>query len=119
MSMPILSGSPDAVAPRVSKTGWLKRHSVSGADQRSAMLLLLPMLAVLFAVAVFPVVNSLWTSLFDIRLTRASGSFVGLGNYLAIFRDPDFWAAVWRTLSFTVLSVFAIMVIATEAAAQP
>jgi multiple sugar transport system permease protein len=114
MSAPPMSGSPDVVVrTRGSKPGWLKRYSVSGADQRSAMLLLLPMLVVLFAVAVFPVINSLWTSLFDIRLTRAGTPFVGLDNYIAVFRDPDFWAAVWRTLAFTVSSVLAIMVIAT------
>ncbi|CAB3807215.1 carbohydrate ABC transporter permease [Paraburkholderia fynbosensis] len=92
---------------------WLARHPVSAADQRSAMLLLLPMFVVLLAVAVFPVLYSLWTSLFDIHLTRMDAPFVGLGNYIAIFRDPDFWAAVGRTVWFTVVSVLAIMVIAT------
>ncbi|HTH62641.1 MAG TPA: sugar ABC transporter permease [Paraburkholderia sp.] len=116
MSTPVSHPTP-AVAPRVrASRGWLARHSVSAADQRSALLLLAPMLAVLFAVAVFPIVYSLWTSLFDIRLTRAHSTFVGLGNYVAIFRDPDFWAAVGRTAAFTVASVAAIMLIATPVA---
>jgi multiple sugar transport system permease protein len=69
---------------------------------------------VLFAVAVFPVLYSLWTSLFDIKLTRMNNvSFVGLGNYVTTFRDPMFWAAVRRTAWFTVSAVVAIMVIAT------
>ncbi len=92
---------------------WFARHSVSASDQKSATLLLLPMLVVLFVVAVFPIVYSLWTSLFDIRLTRMSAPFVGFGNYLETFRDPDFWAAVVRTVWFTLGSVLAIMVIAT------
>lgn len=92
---------------------WLARHAVSGTDQRSAMLLLLPMFIVLFAVAVFPVAYSLWTSLFDIRLTRRSAPFVGLGNYAAIFQDQGFWSAVGRTAEFSLISVLAIMVIAT------
>ncbi|ABE35849.1 binding--dependent transport system inner membrane component family protein [Paraburkholderia xenovorans LB400] len=93
--------------------GWLARHSVPAADQRSAMLLLLPMFVVLCVVAVFPIVYSLWTSLFEIHLTRMSTTFVGFGNYLQIFRDPSFWAAALRTAVFTVGSVAAIMVIAT------
>lgn len=116
MSTPVPHPRP-VVAPRMrARRGWLARHSVSGADQRSALLLLAPMLAVLFAVAVFPILYSLWTSLFDIRLTRAHATFVGLGNYVAIFRDPDFWAAVERTAVFTVASVVAIMLIATPVA---
>ncbi len=93
---------------------WTARHAVAISDQRSAMLLLAPMMVVLFAVAVFPILYSFWISLFDIHLTRAnSGSFVGLGNYVQTFRDPMFWAAVKRTAWFTVVSVLAIMVIAT------
>jgi len=87
---------------------------MSASDQRSAMLLLSPMMAVLLAVAVFPVLYSLWTSLFDIKLTRMNNvSFVGLGNYVTTFLDPMFWAAVGRTAWFTVSAVLAIMVIAT------
>jgi multiple sugar transport system permease protein len=93
---------------------WLAKHSVARADQRSAMMLLAPMMVVLLAVAVFPVLYSLWTSLFDIKLTRMNSvSFVGLGNYVRTFQDPMFWDAVGRTAWFTVVSVLAIMVIAT------
>ncbi len=41
-----------------------------GYDERSAALLLLPVFIVLLAVAVFPIVYSFYTSLFDINLTR-------------------------------------------------
>jgi len=116
MSTPVPHPTPAVAPPARASRGWLARHAVSGADQRSALLLLAPMLAVLFAVAVFPILYSLWTSLFDIRLTRARTTFVGLGNYVAIFHDPDFWAAVGRTAVFTVASVAAIMLIATPVA---
>ena len=90
------------------------RLPVSRYDQRSAMLFLVPMMAVLAIVAVFPVGYSFWISLFDIKLTRPSRTpFVGFGNYLHVFQDPLFWGSVGRTASFTVMSVAAIMVIAT------
>ncbi|RQU38949.1 sugar ABC transporter permease [Burkholderia cenocepacia] len=93
---------------------WMARRTVSGSDQRSAMLLLAPMMTVLMAVAVFPVLYSLWISLYDVRLTRPNHvPFVGLGNYLQTFADPMFLSSVVRTTSFTVMSVSAIMVIAT------
>jgi len=90
------------------------RFPVSRYDQRSAMLFLLPMMAVLAIVAVFPVVYSFWVSLFDLKLTRPNRvPFVWFDNYARIFHDPQFWESVTRTASFTVMSVTAIMVIAT------
>lgn len=90
------------------------RFPVSRYDQRSAMLFLLPMMAVLAIVAVFPVVYSFWVSLFDLKLTRPNRvPFVWFDNYGRIFQDTQFWESVMRTASFTVMSVTAIMVIAT------
>jgi multiple sugar transport system permease protein len=86
---------------------------VSRYDQTSALWLLAPMLAVLSVVAVFPVVYSFWISLFDLRLTRPHRvPFVLFENYAEIFQDELFWSSVWRTTSFTVMSVTAIMAIA-------
>ena len=86
---------------------------VSRYDQASALWLLAPMLAVLLVVAVFPVLYSFWISLFDLRLTRPHRvPFVGLDNYLEVLQDELFWSSVWRTTSFTLMSVTAIMVIA-------
>lgn len=89
------------------------RYPVSAYDQRSAMLFLAPMMLVLLAVAVFPVVYSFWISLFDLKLTRPHRvPFVWFGNYAHVFSDSEFWASVARTASFTVVSVAAIMLIA-------
>lgn len=78
------------------------------------MLFLAPMMLVLSVVAVFPVLYSFWISLFDLKLTRPQRvPFVWLGNYVKVFQDPLFWDSVLRTTNFTVMSVLAIMVIAT------
>ena len=90
------------------------RFPVSRYDQRTAMLLLVPMMIVLAVVAVFPVLYSFWISLFDLKLTRPQRApFVWFDNYARVFQDSLFWESVWRTASFTVMSVAAIMVIAT------
>ncbi len=92
---------------------WLTLPS-SRYDQYSAMLFLAPMMAVLMAVAVFPVIYSFWISLHDLKLTRPHRvPFVWFDNYIKIFQDQLFWESVLRTASFTVMSVLAIMVIAT------
>jgi multiple sugar transport system permease protein len=86
----------------------------SADDQRNAMWFLLPMYLVLGVVAVFPVVYSFWISLYDLKLTRPHRvPFVWFDNYLKIFSDPLFWESVGRSASFTVVSVVAILLIAT------
>ncbi|MBL0932653.1 MAG: sugar ABC transporter permease, partial [Alphaproteobacteria bacterium] len=60
----------------------------SSYDERWAMLLVLPVMAVLAIVAVYPIVHSFYTSLYDIVLTRPHRTpFVGLANYMAGFCD--------------------------------
>ena len=69
-----------------------------GTEQRTAWLMLSPMIVVLGVVAVFPVVYSLWISLFDLRLARPHRvPFVGLGNYAKLLGDDLFWTSVART----------------------
>ncbi len=75
-------------------------------DERSAFLLVLPVFLVLLAVAVFPIAYSFYTSLFDINLSRPMRQpFVGLGNYVDILQDDQFWIAVQRTTLYTVTTV--------------
>ncbi|MET4577276.1 carbohydrate ABC transporter permease [Ottowia thiooxydans] len=100
-------------AKKPQRRPWLTLPS-SRYDQHSAMLFLAPMMAVLMIVAVFPVIYSFWVSLHDLKLTRPNRvPFVWFANYVKIFQDPLFWESVGRTFSFTVMSVLAIMVIAT------
>ena len=89
------------------------RYPVSAYDQKSAMIFLAPMMLVLMVIAVFPILYSLWISLFDLKLTRPNRApFVWFDNYALIFQDPMFWSSVGRSTSFTLMSVSGIMVIA-------
>lgn len=86
-------------------------------EERSAFLFILPVMAVLFAVAVFPIVYSFYLSLFDLKLTRPHRvPFVWFDNYLTIFQDPLFWTSVTRTVSFSLMSVTAVVIIGTAVA---
>ncbi len=77
-----------------------------GYDERSAALLVFPVVAVLLVVAAFPILYSFWVSLHDIVLTRPlRRPFVGFDNYLRVFDDERFWVAVARTTVYTVVTV--------------
>jgi multiple sugar transport system permease protein len=82
-------------------------------DERSAYVFVAPLAAVLFIVAVFPIVYSFYISLFNLKLTRPwKVPFVGFANYQEVLTSAMFWASVERTVIFTVMAVIAISIIA-------
>ncbi len=106
-----------AIATLASATGgrrsrdWLARRF--NYEERSAGLLLAPLLIVLATVAVFPVAYAFYISLFRLKLTRPNRvPFVGLENYSLLLQDPTFWTAIQRTAYFTVLCVVGVTIIA-------
>ena len=73
---------------------------------RTAWVLLLPMLAALAIVALWPLSRTIWFSLTDATLSDLSAAaYVGLDNFVALLADPDWWRAVVNTLFFTAVSV--------------
>lgn len=89
------------------------RRTLLGYDERSAALFLLPVMAVLMAVAVFPILYSFFLSFFQIRLTRPNRTpFVWFDNYTDLLSNDMFWLSVGRTATFSVVSVGAIAIIA-------
>lgn len=84
-----------------------------GYDERSAALFLTPVMLVLMGVAVFPILYSFYLSFFRIKLTRPNRTpMVWFENYTDLFSDGLFWTSVWRTVTFSVVSVSAIAVVA-------
>jgi len=89
-----------APAARPTRSGELSERALG-------LALLAPMLLVLLLVIGYPLVDSLWLSLHRANLANPEQGqpFIGLGNYIRAFGQPDFWYAIQRTLYFTVLSV--------------
>lgn len=70
-------------------------------DRRLGILLLLPAIALIGGLILYPFLNSFWLSLNQINTITLSGSFVGLANYREVIADPEFWRAVVNTLVWT------------------
>lgn len=74
--------------------------------RRWAWIFVLPMLAVLAAVAGWPLVRTIYFAFTDAVLTDMSTwQLVGLENFRLLAADADWWTAVRNTVRFTVLSV--------------
>lgn len=70
----------------------------------TVLMFLFPVL--LFLLAIFiPFINGIWTSMTDAKLYQSTVNFIGLGNYIELFRDPSFLQSVLVTLKFSVLAL--------------
>lgn len=73
---------------------------------RNAYFLVVPLIALLGLVEVYPLAYSLYLSVTNYSL---SGSFVGLSNYASLFSQVDFWDAISTSVLYsagsTVLSI--------------
>lgn len=105
----------DTVASAATETGKMSSPSSARDEKRkllatrgwrlsdapAAWLLILPVL-ILFGIAVvFPLIDTIRLSLFDIK-GLAKPKYVGFGNYVRLFSDPAFRNTLWTTLVFTV-----------------
>jgi multiple sugar transport system permease protein len=85
------------------RRGWFKEE-FGDPERRAAYYMVLPALIIVVAVAFYPVMYGIVLSLTDSTVT-AFGSFVGLENYVEMFKNPDFLQGLTNTIIFTVASV--------------
>lgn len=98
----------------------MARHSgLTRQRTRAAWAFLAPMLAVLAAVALYPLIRTIWFGFTDASLTSIGDArFVGIRNYLewldygdgngewlGLLVDARWWSSVWNTVRFTLVSV--------------
>lgn len=73
---------------------------------RTGWLLMAPAMVVLLIMTIAPSLYLFGASLFRFNLTQAElAQFVGLGNYLAIVQNADFWQSIIRTVAFVAMAV--------------
>ena len=91
-----------AVAEVQSHETTLKRKNIRFSPWRPGpFVLLVPALASIGAVSVYPVLLGLWLSFRDTTLASPTDTFIGLGNYRQIVSDGQFWNAWTHTIQFT------------------
>ncbi len=79
-----------ATATRI--VGW-QNSFIAYVSSAPAMIIVAVFLA-------FPVLFAAWQSLFEVSPLSREQPFVGLGNYIAVFSDPQFWSSLRRTAVF-------------------
>ncbi|WP_369141057.1 carbohydrate ABC transporter permease [Modestobacter versicolor] len=75
-------------------------------ERKLGWLLAGPALAVMLLVTAYPILQAVYDSLFDYRLTDPDNrSFTGLSNYGVILTDPTWWTSILVTVFITVVTV--------------
>jgi multiple sugar transport system permease protein len=80
------------------------RRSFLGSEARLAYTILTPTLLVLLFLVVYPFCMAVYLSLQN-KMVGAPGRFVGLANYLELFRDEVFLRTAWNSVVYTVVAV--------------
>ncbi len=71
-----------------------------------------PAVFIMLLVTAYPMVNALYLSLFEYRLTDPTHrKFIGLSNYLIVLKDGLWWQDVFTTLAITVFTVVVELII--------
>lgn len=107
MSAPTLdrptAGGPEGREPSSPRGGISDR---ARAERKLGWLLAGPALVVMLGVTAYPILQAVYDSLFDYRLTDPTNkSFTGLTNYYVILTDSLWWQAIAVTLLITVVTV--------------
>jgi ABC-type sugar transport system permease subunit len=88
--------NPESTRLRPSRTPWRQLLA--------PVLLVVPMLASLLAVSLYPVLRTIWMAFRNTSLETQSDQFTGLANLRRLARDAMFWQAWRQTLEFTAVT---------------
>lgn len=66
---------------------------------------ILPGMLVVILLLIYPVISSIFYSFTNKNLIKPAYTWVGLGNYIAILSDKDFWNSFFNNLKWTALSL--------------
>jgi multiple sugar transport system permease protein len=96
-------GPPAARGPGAAKPGRF-RMPPAWRQLLGPVLLIVPMLAALLAVSLYPVLRTIWLAFSDASLETQGNHFTGLANLHRLQHDAIFWKAWRQTLEFTAVT---------------
>jgi multiple sugar transport system permease protein len=105
--------SETAVRPRTDTSATEAHTSKPWTHGLPAAGFLAPFLILYLAFIIGPALYGLLMSFFNTSLVKPGlGSFAGLGNYAEALQSSDFWAGLWHTVWFTILTTPPLIVLA-------
>ena len=84
--------------PGIGGTASLERREIA-----LGWALVLPAVAIIFALIIYPITYNIYLSFFDVNPVGGN-TYVGLSNHAAVVTDPYFWRAVTTTLIYVIFT---------------
>lgn len=100
--------------PRSGNRPRLRTRARQG--QASNYLFILPSIVAVLALLIYPVGSSVFFAFTDKHLLRQTFEFVGVENFTFVLTSPDFWAAFWTSIRWTVGSILGQLILGFLAA---
>lgn len=105
------------VAPRPARTSPVaqvqQRPDAKKAENTAGWLFSLPFLILYVAFLIGPTLYGLVMSFFNTTTVKGGlGGFVGIANYREALGSNEFWASMWHTIAFTIISTPILVVLA-------
>jgi len=105
--------SETAVRPRTDTSAAHARAAKPWTHGLPAAGFLAPFLILYLAFIIGPALYGLLMSFFNTSLVKPGlGTFAGFGNYAEALQSSDFWAGLWHTIWFTILTTPPLIVLA-------
>jgi multiple sugar transport system permease protein len=83
---------------------------------RAGWLLVLPAVALIAALSLYPVAYGIWLSFYNKHAFFPGEQFIGLANYAAVLADEEFWRSLRLGLAYSLSTIVLQLVIGTGAA---
>lgn len=74
-------------------------------DDHAPGFMLLPAVAAVLIVSVYPTLKTVGMSFFDKQLLKTEEPFIGIANYIEALGDREIWQTIFNTLFFSVVSL--------------
>ncbi|OIB59044.1 carbohydrate ABC transporter permease [Natrialba sp. SSL1] len=107
-----MSYASDFITTAKREFRYLARREFDELQENTVgILLVLPLVATLVALYLYPTVQAIIYSLQDISIFLGDSEVVGLANYIDLLRSGTFYNALWNGIIYTAGSVFLTVVI--------
>jgi len=110
---------PDVIAARSRGTRWPDWIPVTKPKRREQLagyLTIIPAFALILGLTLYPVAYSIWLSLLEKHSFFPQERFIGIANYLYLWKDPEFWTSLWLGVVYSFWTIVFQLILGVAAA---
>jgi multiple sugar transport system permease protein len=103
--------------PGIARWGrWMPVTRPKRREQLVGYLTIAPAFVLILGLTLYPVAYSIWLSLLEKHSFFPQERFIGLENYLYLWKDPEFWASLWLGVVYSVWTIVFQLILGVAAA---